>query len=1003
MPLEKQTTTIPLGTGIDTKSDPKLVSENLLELENAVFTSVGQLKKRYGLTSLGKTDGAGVTIDNAKSLTVFQNELCLIDDTSFYSYSEANDTWIEKAKIGGVSLDSLALIRNIYSQSVPDIASYAGVTMYAYEDSAGGIRATVVDQDTGLILINHVVISATGVMPKCSYVNGYLLVWYIVGADLLCSRLTSGNPTAGFSAMGVVVNNINAAASYDIAKYGNNNVLVYKNVAGTFTVGFLKSDGKVAGVIDGFEAAVTIALAVDAVAITSYYNGDVTYDGIYVAYTLTADNKLYGLVLNTNLTVSHGAILISSPALPTRNITLINDSIQSVRVFWELEAATADLNYINTSSITRTGVAGSVYLVLKGVGLLSKVFLGVAGSLLTTPTYDLYIVAGHKSTYQSTSYLVKFNSTLFTSEVINRISYQNSGGLNTKDFSLCNVMNVSTYNWIFANVIKTKLSSESGVIFSNNGISRVTFNFDTSNIFNTAQLGLNLHIGAGMLLIYDGVNLVEAGYNLYPEGAVGTVDDTGGTLVAGVRQWCFTYEWTDAQGQIHRSAPSLPVTYTTAGGTSHVDFVIPTLRLTSRTNVAIITYRTVAAGTVFYRVTSISSPTLSVKTADTVAFADNIADSALIGNELLYTTGGVLENIPPPSATIPYVYNNRLVLAGLEDPNEIWYSRQFSANEAVNFSDLITTRIDQGKRGITSIAQLDEKIVFFKDNNIYIQTASGPTDTGFNNDIGIPQALATDTGCISHKSAIIFPHGLLFKSKKGYYQLDRALQISYVGAPAEAFNDLTCSGAVLIDETNQIRFTHSDGQCVVYDYYIGQWGIFTNYKCVSSRRWNGGYVIARESGVVDKENKSTYLDNGTNVQMRLVTPWIKTAGVQGFQRIYEAVLIGQLNSEHSLRIKIGYNYGSEWRESYSIDTRVALPINLFGSDVVFGTPGFFGGGDSLYQFKINNAIQKCQSIRYEFSDFNKDVTEGSSMNITALTLVLGIKKGAFKVPKIKNV
>ena len=993
MPLEKQTTTIPLGTGIDTKSDPKLVSENLLELENAVFTSTGQLKKRYGLSSLSNLDTDGNAIDSIKSITVFQNELCLIDDAKFYSYSESHDRWVNKGRITGVGLDSLALVRNINSQSVPDVASYGGVTVYAYEDSGGGVRATVVEQDTNLILVNNYQLSASGVMPKCSYVNGYLLVWYIETTTLKCRRLLTSNPIA-FEAASSVVTDIKATAVYDIAKYGNNNVFAYLTTGNKVTLGFLKADGKLASEADGLISPITINQAVACLALTAYFNGDVTNDGIYLSYFVTGGD-VYSTVINTNLTIAHGPTSVYTPALPIRNITLVNTTASIVRTFVEETGATANLNYIYTYTTTRAGVNSPNLIFLKGVGLVSKAFVGYDGGL--------YVVVGHKSVYQSTSFLVK-HVTSALAEIVNRISYQNSGGVNTKDVSLCNVANVSTYNWVFANVIKTKLNSEAGVIFSNNGISRVTFNFDTSNIFNTAQLGLNLHIGAGMLLVYDGVNLVEAGFNLYPEGAAGTVDNTGGNLVAGVREWCFVYEWTDAQGQIHRSAPSIPISYTTAGGTSHVDFVIPTLRLTSKTDVAIVTYRTVAAGTVFYRVTSIASPTANNPLVDTVAFADNVSDATLLGNELLYTTGGVLENIPPPSATIPYVYNNRLVLAGLEDPNEIWYSRQFSANEAVNFSDLILTRIDQGKRGITSIAQLDEKIVFFKDNNIYVQTATGPTDTGYNNDIGIPQALATDTGCIAHKSTVIFPHGLLFKSKKGYYQLDRALQISYVGAPVEGYNNLTCSSAVLIDETNQIRFTHSDGECVVYDYYVGQWGIFTNYTCVSARRWNGGYVLARSSGLVDREDKSTYLDNGQGMHMRLVTPWIKTAGIQGFQRIYEASLIGQLNSDHSLRIRIGYNYDLAWREDYNIDTRTALGSNLFGSDAVFGTPGYLGGSrDFVYQFKINNAIQKCQSIRYEFSDINRDSTEGSCMNLTALTLVLGIKKGAFKISKIKNV
>jgi len=45
-----------------------------------------------------------------------------------------------------------------------------------------------------------------------------------------------------------------------------------------------------------------------------------------------------------------------------------------------------------------------------------------------------------------------------------------------------------------------------------------------------------------------------------------------------------TYEWTDASGNIHRSAPSVPifVTTTSNGNAGSVTLYIPTLRLTAK-------------------------------------------------------------------------------------------------------------------------------------------------------------------------------------------------------------------------------------------------------------------------------------------------------------------------------------------------------------------------------------------------------------------------------------
>jgi hypothetical protein len=1003
MALDKQLVTIPLGKGIDTKTDPKLVSNNMLELENAVFTSTGQLKKRFGMDSLGNYDLNGNKITSAKALTVFQNELGLITNQNLMAYSGSSDGWISKAEVTGVALTSLSLVRNTNTQSIPDVCSYNGLTVYAYEDSAGGVRTTVVDQNTGLILISNYQLNATAITPKCSYMGNYILVWYVIpgSTTLACRRISIGNPTA-FEAEVSCTADIHASGVYDICKFGVANIIAYRQVSANIKIAVLKNNGQFAHSLDGQPGPVTFTADATCIAINAHYTNDLANDAVYVTYYNSVNNTNV-LIYNTNLINTPSPIFIdNNVALPTRNITSINNKASQITICYEKTGANAWENYIAKLLLNRDGtISGSITTMLRGVGLVSKLFIG----------YDqgTYAVAAHQSQYQSTSFLVRCD--LATPVVVNRISYQNCGGLTAKASSLCGVWNVSTYNWVFANVIKTKLNSDAGILFANNGISRVIFSFDTSNLFNTAQLGLNLHIGAGMLLIYDGVNLVEAGFNLYPENI--TTTTAGGSVDAGTHQWKVIYEWTDAQGQIHRSAPSIPpsspsagTTNLTLGGASAVTIKAPILRLTSKPNCVLSFFRTRAGRTIFYKVGSTANvATLQCDpTGNYTTFTDNNSDDSILGNELLYTTGGVLENIAPPSCTIPYVYNNRLVLVGLENPNDIWFSREFANNEAVNFSDLITTRIDQGRVGITAEAQMDEKIVFFKDNSISIMVANGPTNTGFNNDIGIPQSLATDVGCISHKSVVVTPNGLMFKSKKGYYQLDRALQLSYIGDAVEKYNNLTCSGAVLIDETNQVRFTNSDGDALVYDYYVGQWGIFTNYKCVSSRRWNRGYVISRANGIIDQENSSEYIDNNSAISLRVVTPWIKTAGIQGFQRIYEALLVGQFRSSHTLRVRIGYDYNDAWKEDYTISTATALNDNVFGKDSPFGNQAIFGGSRSpLYQFKINNAQQKCQAIRYEISDINRLATDSAGMNLTALTLVVGIKKGAYKVPKIKNI
>lgn len=998
MALQRQNVSIPLSKGLDTKTDSKLVENNLLELENCVFDSVGELKSRYGLTSLSNAVLNEDSISSAKAATTFKSELNLISNNKLYSYSTSSAKWSNKGPLSGVSASSLGIVRNTKTQSIPDCASYGGITVYAYEDSSGGVRASVIDQNTDQIILNNAQISATGVKPRCTIGIGYIFIYYVESNTLKARRLVTTSPTSFESAISVVTD-INTNARYDIERFGNNNVIAYRTTTPSLKVGYLKNTGGLASSTDGLPSPVTYAYdPEDCICIKPFFNNDVTNDGLYIAMSKNSGGTvgLQAIIYNTDLTNTPTLLTVDSSSIILRNITGVFVADNKIQWFYEVYDVTASKTYIKSATLTRSGVSAGVGVFLRSVGLISKAFKAIDN--------NYYMVVCHSSNLQSTYFTVKAVSTT-EAFIVNRISYQNAGGLTAKQSSLCNVYNISTYNYILPTIIKTKLNSESGTVFSTNGIQRVILGFNNSELFKTAEIGNNLYIAAGLLFCYDGVNIFEQGFHVYPEGTSGTVDNASGNLVAGVRQWVIVYEWTDAQGQIHRSAPSIPLSLTTTEGTSNVTLTIPTLRLTERKGdrgeASIVVYRTEAAGNIFYRVSSITSPLLNDTTVDTVSYNDNTADSSIIGNELLYTTGGILENIPSPSCTQCFVYNNRLVIAGLEDVNLIWYSKQYSTGEAISFSDLIISRIDKGVTGITGIATLDEKIIFFKENSIFVQVANGPTDTGANSDIGIPQEVASDVGCISSKSIVLTPLGVMFKSKKGYYVIDRSLQISYIGAPVERYNSLTVSGAVLVGDANQVRFTHSDGNCLVYDYFVQQWGIFTNYTSISSLLWRNTYLIVRSAGIVDQENKNTFLDNSSNITTKLVTPWIQTAGIQGFQRIYQGIFLGALKSANIFRVRIGYDFKEDWHEAYNINSSVITGAT-YGDNSPYGIDVYGGIKDNIHQFKVNNSIQKCQAIRYEVTKLNPNLVDGEGFRITALTLNVGIKGGLNRVPKFKN-
>ena len=105
---------------------------------------------------------------------------------------------------------------------------------------------------------------------------------------------------------------------------------------------------------------------------------------------------------------------------------------------------------------------------------------------------------------------------------------------------------------------------------------------------------------------------------------------------------------------------------------------------------------------------------------------------------------------------------------------------------------------------------MDEKLVIFKESAIFYLSGDGPNNLGQQDTFIKPELVSSDIGCININSVVLTPDGLMFKSKKGIYLLSRSMQLAYIGANVEAFNDLKVSSAIVVPEENQVRFTTLD-------------------------------------------------------------------------------------------------------------------------------------------------------------------------------------------------
>lgn len=989
MALQKQPIAISFSQGLDTKTDPNQVAAGkMLVLQNSVFDKLGLLQKRNGFGLLSTLP----TGNNATSLNTFQDSL-LATGSSLYAYNADSTGWITKGTVQPISVQAQSLVRSSAAQTSPDVAVAAnGLMCVTYMESGLGYYK-IADSTTGQSIVNKVALPNNSVNPRVFLLGSYFVVTF--GATVTATphlqyvAIPTSNPTAPLAAADISTQVLSASGAYD-AFVANNRLYVAWNasdVGNAVRITYMGTNLTVsASQVLGVYNAAQIAVTADTSGSSSV---------VYICFATSSALLVAAVDQNLNSVLAPTSVVTSSAI----NALTCIATAGSVTALYQLTAtypSTVRSDSLNAVTVAQSGTITSAgATILKSVGLGSKPF-SVNGTT--------YVLAAHQSSYQPSYFLVNLSGT-----VLARLAYSNGGGYSASNIlsNACVTTNGVVLAYLYKDNIQSISKANAGTdkqIFSTTGV-----NIATLGINNTAQysseIGSSLHLTGGQLWQYDGTSPVEHSFHVWPEDVAVSTSGTGGSLAAQQYYYCFTYEWTDSQGMLHRSAPSVPVGITTTGTTSSNTLVVPTLRLTAKSSVRIVGYRWSAGQQSYYQFTSISSPTLNDATVNTVSIVDTQADSAILGNTLLYTTGGVIENIAAPASQHSCLYKSRLVLIDAEDENLLWVSKQVIEGTPVEMSDLLTvyvaptTGVQGSTGGNKAIAAMDDKLIMFKANAIYYMTGTGPDNTGAQNDFSEPTFVTSAVGSINPSSVVLTPAGIMFQSNgKGIWLLDRSLATKYVGDAVEAFNSDKVVGAISVPGTNQVRFTLDSGTVLVYDYYVGQWGTFTGIPGISATVYNQLHTYLNSYGQVLQETPGTYLDNGKPVLIKFTTSWLKLAGLQGFQRAYYFYLLGKYITPHTLTCSVAYDYNSSITQTTQIS-----PVNYsaaYGGESLYGG-GQYGGESSVEQWQLSLAKQKCQAIQLtleENYDSSLGVQAGQGFCLSGLQLTVGIKGTDPKLP-----
>lgn len=961
MSLQKTPISVNLIEGIDTKTDEK-IAVKLSEMENCSHQGKGTPKKRKALNSLPKDIEGGGLLSTGKYAFGYNNQSLVATNNAVYVFLENSQKW---KKLSDMSLSTLSgeFVGNTGYQS----SEMAGIVKTDKEEayiviSEDGANNVLFIRDIGSGVVTGS--QVTELDPRLIQINNEIITVSWLGgiSQVLRFRNHSTLTTVDVTA--------DASGRFDLTTDGTNAYLCYQTVT---TIKVVKLN------TDGTQAAVQTYAQPDTIKTGS--NPSITHNGTEFHITFivsrgaptwcryfSVDNTLAVVTAQVDnfQFVNNNANPLSSIIVGTTGDTLVGPL--SLWFFYnDRDAVKSGVIEMSLNNFLSTQSSESI-----GIEFASKPFV-----------YEDSVMALAKHSLPENINWMMLDA------------YANPQGMvNNFDTSPSNDLAVNTLNSV-------SVDYEIAYIDDGQFLKKSTIDFLFLNAGDFVEFGGNTFIPGSLSLRYNGLNLVESQFLSRPEitnlAIVG-----GGTVPAGNYDYASVYEYTEPNGNIVRSEPSLEGNIVNPAPNA-IQVTVKSLKISliNDSEIKIVLYRKLNTESVFKKVNEFS---VNDRTQDTVTVSDLTVSTA--GNEALYSNGDLLPNQTMPAILAYGFSNNRLFGVRSEDTNEILYSNKYTIGEGVFFNNFNTINVEdnQNRRAdrVTSIIGMDNKLIIFKRNSILAVFGDGPDNAGVNGAFSEPELVTTDVGCINPRSLSIIDSGIVFKSNKGIRLLSRGMSSLYIGAPVESFNSLNISGAILMEDINQVRWTTSDGITMVYDYFYKQWSYFSALESVACFIHKGKMAILKSDGSLQIEGDS-FSENGEFIPQKLTTGWLKmgsvnsagkvvAGGPQDFQRVYKMLILGEYKSTHKMLVKVYYDYHdypesefllSPTDENYEIQTRPD-PSDIEN-----------GANDGTYQYSIHFHRQKCQAIKVSIEDV-KDGANGESYQLTDLTFIAGKKKGAFK-------
>ena len=525
----------------------------------------------------------------------------------------------------------------------------------------------------------------------------------------------------------------------------------------------------------------------------------------------------------------------------------------------------------------------------------------------------------------------------------------------------------------------------------------LTLGEETSSFVNFNRSGYR---NRGNLFNFDGVREIESVAYLAPwQPTVFDPNfDYGNDIFVKL-----LFTWKDAQGEIHRSSPSIEQGFTKS---KDMYFIVPSLfeatHLESM-DVAVEIYMSKTAGATYYLSDVVHPESDPLRIHHTIlplyppAIKYTLPGSVTEKGNLLYTTGNVLASEPIPAFKSITTYGDRIFGISMAEPNEVWFSKHKEESIAAEFNSALKISLPEtSAQELTAVFPVGNRLILASKDQLFWTAGEGPTNAGTGGFFPQPKLLSSDTGVLKQESVVVGDFGVIFFGQGGFYVINPDMSLNYIGKDVEdTVGTSQPISADILPLQKQVRFVMDDQNILVWDYRLNVWTRHTGTTAIDSTMYRDKFAILKADGTIHTESE-LYAGPafGPLPPTIMGTSWIKLAGIQGYQRVRRVLLTGRWRSG-DLKVDVYKDYDG----TTVVQSRVWTEAEMF-SIVNF---------DGNFSVNIHLKHQKTESIRLVFSSEDTPMQGdgggfpwAAGAQIVSLMLEAGVKPGRFRTKMEAN-